>query len=214
MSRILNGFLLSCIPSLCRTSCRQHSARFLRRRQSQIRCHHTRGPASRLPHLQQAKPRSFSSRLENQMVSPFSDATIRFGMDGSWVGANNGNSYFALTVDPGVHHLCASWQSVLGTLKKNVGLTLFTAEPGSIYYFAAQVTVTSRDNVTFALSQLNEDEGKYRLKLSKLSTSNPKDARRRGTSCGQLLSPRIPHRNSIQRKSVKPSTPDLRHYVQ
>jgi hypothetical protein len=121
-------------------------------------------------------------QTENQMVSPFSDATIRFGMDGSWVGADNGNSYFALTVDPGVHHLCASWQSVLGTFKKNVGLTLFTAEPGSIYYFAAQVTVTSRDNVTFALSQLNEDEGKYRLKLSKLSTSNPKDARRRGSA--------------------------------
>jgi hypothetical protein len=85
-------------------------------------------------------------------------------------------------VDSGVHHLCASWQSVLETFKKNVGLTLFTAEPGKTSYFVAQVTVTSRDNVTFALSQLNEDEGKYRLKLSKLSTSNPKDARRRGAS--------------------------------
>jgi hypothetical protein len=121
-------------------------------------------------------------QTENQMVTPFSDATIRFGMDGSWVGADNGNSYFALTVDSGVHHLCASWQSVLETFKKNVGLTLFTAESGKTYYFVAQVTVTSRDNVTFALSQLNEDEGKYRLKLSKLSTSNPKDARRRGAS--------------------------------
>jgi hypothetical protein len=121
-------------------------------------------------------------QIENQMVTPFSEATIRFGMDGSWVGANNGNSYFALTVDPGVHHLCASWQSVLETFKKNVGLTLFTAEPGKTYYFAAQVTVTSRDNVTFALSPLNEDEGKYRLKSSKLSTSNPRDAKCRATS--------------------------------
>ncbi|MGD0790976.1 MAG: hypothetical protein ABR920_04325 [Terriglobales bacterium] len=111
---------------------------------------------------------------ENQMIGAFMYATVRFGMDGAWVGANYGNSYFALTVDPGVHHLCASWQSSLGRLKKNVDLTSFTAEPGQVYYFAAQVTVASRDSMIFGLSQLNEDEGKYRVKLSKLSTSKPK----------------------------------------
>jgi len=86
--------------------------------------------------------------------------TIRFGMDGAWVGANNGNSYFALTVDPGVHHLCASWQSSLGTFKKNIDLTSFTAEAGQVYYFAAAVAV-GRDIVTFGLTPLNEDEGKF-----------------------------------------------------
>lgn len=111
---------------------------------------------------------------ENQMIGPFMHATVRFGMDGAWVGANNGNSYFALTVDPGVHHLCASWQSALGTFNKNVDLTSFTAEPGKVYYFAAQVTVNSGSSVTFGLSQLNEDEGKYRVANSKLSTSKPK----------------------------------------
>jgi hypothetical protein len=111
---------------------------------------------------------------ENQMVVPFHSATVRFGMDGAWVGANYSNSYFALTVDPGVHHLCASWQSALGSLKKNVDVTSFTAKPGQVYYFAAQVTVASRDSVIFGLSQLNEDAGKYRVKLSKLSTSKPK----------------------------------------
>jgi hypothetical protein len=111
---------------------------------------------------------------ENQMVIPFHDATVRFGMDGAWVGANYGDSYFALTVDPGVHHLCASWQSVLGSVKKNVDLTSFTAEPGQVYYFAAEVTVNSRSSITFGLSQWNEDEGKYRLKTWKLSTSKPK----------------------------------------
>lgn len=109
---------------------------------------------------------------ENQMVGPFHEATVRFGLDGSWVGANYGNSYFTLTVDPGVHHLCASWQSDIE--KNNVDVTSFTAEPGQVYYFAAQVTVNSRNSVTFALSQWNEDEGKYRLKTWKLSTSKPK----------------------------------------
>ena len=95
---------------------------------------------------------------ENSKFSLFSDVTVRFGMDGAWVGANYGNSYFALTVDPGVHHLCASWQSALERLQKNVDLTSLTAEPGQVYYFAAQVTLNSRDNPTFGLSQLNEDE--------------------------------------------------------
>jgi hypothetical protein len=105
---------------------------------------------------------------ENQLIGPFMHATVRFGMDGAWAGANYGNSYFALTLDPGVHHLCAFWEG------KNVEVTSLVAEPGKVYYFAAQVTVESRHSVTFGLSQLNEDEGKYRVKISKLSTSKPK----------------------------------------
>jgi hypothetical protein len=105
---------------------------------------------------------------ENQPIGPFMHATVRLGMGGAWVGANNGNSYFAWTVDPGVHHLCASWEG------KNVDATSFTAEPGQVYYFGAKVTVNSRYSITFGLSQLNEDEGKYLVKESKLSTSKPK----------------------------------------
>lgn len=111
---------------------------------------------------------------ENQVIGPFMHATVRLGIDGAWAGANSGNTYFAFTVDPGVHHLCASWQSSLGSLKKNVELTSFTAEPGQVYYFSAQVTVASRDSILFGLSQLNEDQGRYRVKLSKLSCSKPK----------------------------------------
>lgn len=89
---------------------------------------------------------------ENGPIGTFMYATVRFGMDGAWVGADYSNSYFTLTVDPGVHHLCASWQSSLKRLKKNVNLTSFTAEPGRIYYFAAHVTMTSREVVIFGLS--------------------------------------------------------------
>jgi hypothetical protein len=100
------------------------------------------------------------------------EVTTRVGMDGAWVGANNGNSYFALTVDPGVHHLCASWQSALSMLKKNVDVISFTAEPGKVYYFAAQIVETGGKEVppTITLSQLNEDEGQYRVKAWKLAT--------------------------------------------
>jgi hypothetical protein len=36
--------------------------------------------------------------------------TVRVGLDGAWVGATHGNSYFYFSVDVGEHHLCASWQ--------------------------------------------------------------------------------------------------------
>ena len=32
--------------------------------------------------------------------------TTNFGVDGAWVGANNGNSYFSVSIEPGLHHLC------------------------------------------------------------------------------------------------------------
>jgi hypothetical protein len=107
---------------------------------------------------------------QNQMITPFHYSTVRFGMDGAWVGANKGNSYFVLTVTPGVHHLCASWQSGLEKLKKNVKLTSFTAEPGQVYYFVGEI-VASRDTLIFNFSELNEDEGKYQVKSFKLSAS-------------------------------------------
>jgi hypothetical protein len=83
-----------------------------------------------------------------------------------------------VTVNPGVHHLCASWQSALGGIEKNVDVASFTAEPGKVYYFAANVKVIpiGDNNATydFSLTQLNDDEGKYRVKAWKLASSKPK----------------------------------------
>ncbi|MGA2674866.1 MAG: hypothetical protein ABSE99_16735 [Terracidiphilus sp.] len=114
---------------------------------------------------------------ENRMLGPFMYATVRFGLDGAWAGANNNNSYFAVTVDPGEHHLCVSWQSALPMLKKSIDVASFTAEPGKVYYFAANVRVIpigeNSADYEFNLSQLSDDEGKYRLKAWKLATSKP-----------------------------------------
>ncbi len=114
---------------------------------------------------------------ENHMLGPFMYATVRFGLDGAWAGANNNNSYFAVDVTPGVHHLCANWQSALPTIKKYIDVASFTAEPGKVYYFAANVKVipTGENSATydFSLSQLDDDEGKYRVKAWKVATSTP-----------------------------------------
>ncbi len=121
---------------------------------------------------------------ENQGLGLGMHATVRFGVDGAWVGANNDNSYFVVDVDPGVHHLCVSWQSSLKTIKKSIDVASFTAEPGKVYYYAANVILTvirgasgpgvtsggGGANIDFGLAPLNEDEGKYRVKAWKLST--------------------------------------------
>ena len=115
---------------------------------------------------------------ENQMVVPFHYATVRLGVDGAWVGADYDNSYFALFVNPGEHHLCANWQATLERVKNTTDVTSFTAQSGKVYYFSAQLMVTGGGGGTpmtsFSLSQVNEDEGKWWLKGSKLSISRPR----------------------------------------
>lgn len=107
--------------------------------------------------------------------------STRFGMDGVWVGANQGNSYFAIDVAPGEHHLCTGWQSVFGHLKQMVGMASFTAEAGKVYYFEAKASLqvhsygnNSREtDRSLDFVQVGEDEGRYRVKASALSTFKP-----------------------------------------
>ena len=120
------------------------------------------------------------------MATGSCDPTLRLGLDGAWVGATKADSYFAISIDPGVHHLCTN-------NGKSVGMDSFTAEAGKVYYYEANVTITAtREHFNgfaggqpvsgsgtqvdkeFNFSQVNEDEGKYRIKVSALATSAPK----------------------------------------
>jgi len=99
--------------------------------------------------------------------------TTRFGVDGAWVGATKGDSYFTLTVEPGEHNLCASMQSAQSRMKKAfTHAASLTAEAGKVYYFEAQITIVPLPSLDF--SQLPEAEGKYRVKAWKFATSKPK----------------------------------------
>jgi hypothetical protein len=60
--------------------------------------------------------------------------TARFAIDGNWVGANRGPSYFVVSVEPGEHHLCARRQSSAKSESDNAGATTIHVEPGSVYY--------------------------------------------------------------------------------
>ncbi|MGA3046063.1 MAG: hypothetical protein ABSD67_05540 [Terracidiphilus sp.] len=125
--------------------------------------------------------------------------SARYGMDGAWVGANDGDSYFAVTVDPGEHHLCADYHvsaAYLGSLKeKNMLVATVTAEAGKIYYFQSTVGATGGGggyvpptmgangqmsggrmvgggggSTFFGFGMVDDDTGKFRVKAWKLAT--------------------------------------------
>jgi hypothetical protein len=104
--------------------------------------------------------------------------TIRVGLDGSWVGANQGSSYLSFSVDPGEHHLCTNWQSMWKRLSDQHSLTSFTAEAGKTYFFRVQTHVESEGRESqiwyIDLQTVNADEAKYLIATSLLSVSQPK----------------------------------------
>jgi hypothetical protein len=107
----------------------------------------------------------------------------RIGVDGSWVGATKGDSYFVLDVDPGVHHVCADWKSLSAAQGKNVGVASITVEPGQTYFFEVKITGASegvsgpptvRTEWVLDLKQLSDDKGWDRMKTSALAMSTPR----------------------------------------
>jgi hypothetical protein len=101
------------------------------------------------------------------------DVTTRVGLDGAWVGANQGNSDLYFSVLPGEHHLCTNWQSKLKRYSNLFALAGFTAEAGKIYYFKTRIRV--EDNIPhFKLEPVNDDEGRFLVGASPLSVSHPK----------------------------------------
>jgi hypothetical protein len=66
-----------------------------------------------------------------------------------------------------------------GSLNKLVGMSSFTVEPGKVYYYEVKPVIRpmgehEQDEYKLELTSLGEDEGKYWVKVSALSTSIPK----------------------------------------
>lgn len=100
--------------------------------------------------------------------------TTRVGVDGQWVGANYGNSYFAVNVAPGEHHLCVDWQSNMAGLRQKVGLLALTAAPGQVYYAEIKVKLVQLQNGMekhLALEPMDSDQGRYLVKIDPLATA-------------------------------------------
>jgi hypothetical protein len=106
----------------------------------------------------------------------FPRPTTRFGVDGSWVAATHGNSYTVVTVAPGEHHLCASWQTAVILGSGHAGAAAhFTAAPGGVYYFAMK-NRWWRDHgpLDVSFTPLDSDEGQLLVAKYDYSASKPK----------------------------------------
>jgi hypothetical protein len=102
----------------------------------------------------------------------------RLAVDGEWAGATHGNSYMYVSVDPGVHHLCASWQSSAAILGRatQAAAAHFTAEAGGIYYFEVKnIGSIEHGTLSIELDPLDGDQGKLLASKLALSTSHPKN---------------------------------------
>jgi hypothetical protein len=106
-------------------------------------------------------------RPENQLVTP----TLRVGVDGSWVGANYGNSYLFFPVEAGEHHLCSDWQSFPPLVPHlQPSLAGLMAEAGQTYYFRAHIIqYSSAGPWTLDLDRVNDDEGQLLVDTSRRS---------------------------------------------
>src|SRR5262249_2204688 len=102
--------------------------------------------------------------------------TMRVGLDGTWVGANKGKSYFFFSVDPGNDQLCTKWQS--GVFKKTAerigSATIVKAEAGKVYYFRIQVYERSERDSTVKLEPVEAAEGQFLVSSSWYSISRAK----------------------------------------
>jgi hypothetical protein len=92
---------------------------------------------------------------------PLFKPTTRAGLDGVWMGATHGNSYFYFSVAPVEHHLCASWQPEDASKPSHTrAVAHFTAEADEVYYFRAKNMWTREygaGEIEFA--ELDSDEG-------------------------------------------------------
>jgi hypothetical protein len=102
--------------------------------------------------------------------------TMKVGVDGTWVGANKGKSYFFFSLEPGEHQVCANWQS--GVFKKTAqrigsAITL-RAEAGKVYYLRIQVYERSERDHNVKLEPVETAEGQFLISASGFSTFHPK----------------------------------------
>src|SRR5450432_731516 len=93
----------------------------------------------------------------------------RFGVDGTWAGANGFRSYFFFSVEPGDHHMCTNVQSKLaGQVKSSTAAISFTAEAGKAYFFRTKTSLES--NARVKLVTMDPAEGEVLIAAAAFST--------------------------------------------
>ena len=99
--------------------------------------------------------------------------TSRADIDGKSIGATDGSSWFYFSVEPGIHHLCATTH--FGMSNDATAVVHFTAEPGGTYYFEIKNLSWSGNGAhDISLFPLDSDEGKFLTTSYQLVASDRK----------------------------------------
>jgi hypothetical protein len=98
---------------------------------------------------------------------------MKIGIDGAWVGADQHNSYFSVSVEPGEHHVCANRQSHFARINQMAALAHFTAEAGKVYYFRTR-TFGDKSQALLDLDPVDSDQGQYLVASYPLSVAHAK----------------------------------------
>ncbi len=99
----------------------------------------------------------------------------RFGIDGTWVGANGYRSYFFFPVEPGDHRLCTSAQSKFErVVKSSTAATSFTAGAGKTYYFRTMTPIEQNSREAIKLVPVDPAEAQVLIAATAFSTFRPK----------------------------------------
>jgi hypothetical protein len=102
-------------------------------------------------------------------------ATTRVGVDGTWIGANHGDSYIFFPVDPGEHNICTDWQSTFCVRSGLASAVDLNAEAGAIYYFRVKVRDASQYRPgEVKIEPIDKAEARLLLGSSSFSTSHAK----------------------------------------
>ena len=93
--------------------------------------------------------------------------TTRYAIDGAWVGANHGESWFSVEVAPGEHHVCTALQS---SFFQGVELAHFTAEAGKSYFFRTRLFAWQTTGL-LEFAPIDSDEAGYLISLYPMATA-------------------------------------------
>jgi hypothetical protein len=99
--------------------------------------------------------------------------TTRVGLDGTWVGVAQRDSYIFASVTPGDHHACAA---TTNTRHPQPELVHFKAEAGKVYYFLLRGiggTVGYGEFYSMEFVQVDRDEALYLIATDPQSVAKP-----------------------------------------
>jgi hypothetical protein len=108
-------------------------------------------------------------------ASPIGAPTLRFGVDGTWVGANGHRSYFYFSIEPGEHRLCTNVQSAFeSTVKRTTAAATFNVEAGKVYYFRTRTPERPETNDEVRLVPVDPAEAQVLIARAAFSTFHVK----------------------------------------